>query len=493
MKFNAKLRLLQLTRPWRCWTSILILMISSNHARAQAPVEAARDDAAIWSQWVNDTTWMVARIDPQRLELGELANIFGKQPVWLVADVPYSESQPALRLWIQREQASEPEDRSAALRKWPFGDPEVDGEFLRYSLFVPLRATRPVTATSAALTAERAELREALATTADAPLQCIIIPPAYLRKTVSDLMPELPNRLGGGPTSVLTDGLLWAALTIDRNASGTELQIQSASRAAAERLAERLPDLVTRVANLTPQTKLGNVLTDAIRSEVRNDQVVLKLDAKRTTAAWKMVVQRTLQQTASLTSQQQLLQIILAIHNYHDVHGQFPPLAKGRDEQGRPLLSWRVHLLPFLDEAELYAQFRLDEPWDSAHNLPLIDKIPEVFFAPSVPLGHTVLLAPAGENTIFGGTQPLTFRSVTDGLSNTAVLVAVAPDRAVPWTAPEDYAFDPNDPAAGLARDAAGRFLMAAGDGSVQQVSGDRSAATLLHLFQMNDGNPVQW
>jgi len=71
--------------------------------------------------------------------------------------------------------------------------------------------------------------------------------------------------------------------------------------------------------------------------------------------------------------------------------------------------------------------------------------------------------------------------------------VAVAPDRAVPWTAPEDYTFDPNDPAAGLARDAAGRFLMAAGDGSVQRVSGDRSAKTLLHLFQMNDGNPVQW
>src|SRR5690606_22337112 len=171
MNSCPKLSLLRLTRRSRCWVSILVLILASNHAcaqtPAQAPVEAARDDAAIWSQWVNDTTWMVARIDPQRLELGELANIFGRQPVWLVADVPYSASQPALRLWIQREQASEPEDRSAASRKWPFGDPEVDGEFLRYSLFVPLRATRPVTATSAALTAERAELREALATTAD--------------------------------------------------------------------------------------------------------------------------------------------------------------------------------------------------------------------------------------------------------------------------------------------------------------------------------------
>jgi len=493
MNSCPKLSLLRLARHSRCWMSILVLILASNHACAQAPAEAARDEAAIWSQWINDTTWMVARIDPQQLELGELANVLGRQPVWLAADVPYSESQPALRLWIKREQAGEPEDRSAALRKWPFGDPEVDGEFLRYSLFVPLRATRPATATSAALTAERAQLREALAATADAPLQCIIIPPEYLRKTVRDLMPELPNRLGGGPTSVLTDGLLWASLTMDRNASGTELKIQSASRAAAERLAERLPDLVTRLANLTPQTKLGDVLTDAIQPEVQNDQIVLKLDAERTAAAWKTMVQQLLRQASSQTTQQQLRQIVLAIHNFHDAHGQFPPPAKGRDEDGKPLLSWRVHLLPFLDETELYARFRLDEPWDSEHNLPLVEQIPDVFFSASVPQGHTVLLAPVGENTIFGGDERVTLRSVTDGTSNTAMIVAVNPERAVPWTAPEDYVFDPADPGAGLAQDVAGHFLMAAGDGSVQQVPVDRSAETLLHLFQMNDGNPVQW
>jgi len=495
MNSCSKLSLLRLTRHSCCWVSILILflILASNHTVAQAPAEAARDDAAIWSQWVNDTTWMVARIDPQQLEIRELADLLGEQTVWLAADLPYTASQPVVRLWIQRDQAGRANDVSAKLSRWPFGEPEVEGDFLRYSYYMPKHTPPPATVIVARLTAERPQLREALAATADAPLQCILIPPDYLRKTVRDLMPELPSRIGGGPSAVLTEGLQWASMTIDRSASGTEFKIQSASPDAAEQFAKRLPDLVMRVVNLIPQAGQAPALADAIQPEVQNDQIVLKLDAKRTTAAWKTMVQQMLRQAGSQTTQQQLRQIVLAIHDFHDAHGRFPPSAKGRDEQGKPLISWRVHLLPYMGETELYARFRLDEPWDSEHNLPLVEQIPEVFFSPSVPPGHTVLLAPVGENTIFGSSKPVRIQSVTDGVSNTAIIVAVKPERAVPWTAPEDYVFDPADPGAGLAQDVADHFLMAAGDGSVQQVPVNRSAETLLHLFQMNDGNPVQW
>src|ERR1700676_3675353 len=81
-----------------------------------------------------------------------------------------------------------------------------------------------------------------------------------------------------------------------------------------------------------------------------------------------------------------LKQIGLAMHNYHSTYDCFPP-AVTADDQGRPLLSWRVLILPYLEEAPLYAQFHLDEPWDSPHNLPLASKMPRVYTCPSDPTG----------------------------------------------------------------------------------------------------------
>src|SRR5690606_33504900 len=92
-----------------------------------------------------------------------------------------------------------------------------------------------------------------------------------------------------------------------------------------------------------------------------------------------------------------LKQMGLAMHNYHDSKGQFP----AGDQGG---LSWRVHLLPLLGHEELYRQFKLDEPWDSAHNKPLIEKRPDVYWHPAVtdlPPGMTVYVAPVGPGTLF--------------------------------------------------------------------------------------------
>src|SRR4051812_3210305 len=66
-----------------------------------------------------------------------------------------------------------------------------------------------------------------------------------------------------------------------------------------------------------------------------------------------------------------LRQLGLALHSYHDVHGRFPPaVVSGKD--GRPLYSWRVALLPYLEHDRLYNQLKLDQPWDGPHNKPLL-------------------------------------------------------------------------------------------------------------------------
>lgn len=134
-------------------------------------------------------------------------------------------------------------------------------------------------------------------------------------------------------------------------------------------------------------------------------------------------------------------QILLAFHNYYSVNGHFPPLANfGTD--GLPKLSWRVALLPFLEENDLYKEFRQDESWDSPHNMALIGRMPAVFQAPgSAPhaVGETRFRGFAGKWAMFEGTRGIKIEEITDGTSNT-VFIAVAAE-AVPWTKPGELPF----------------------------------------------------
>ena len=78
-----------------------------------------------------------------------------------------------------------------------------------------------------------------------------------------------------------------------------------------------------------------------------------------------------------------LQRLLVALHKYHDVHKHFPPaVVLGKDGKGTVPHSWRVELLPFLDEQELYDQYRFDEPWNSKHNATLLPRMPSVFRSP---------------------------------------------------------------------------------------------------------------
>jgi len=125
-------------------------------------------------------------------------------------------------------------------------------------------------------------------------------------------------------------------------------------------------------------------------------------------------------------------QIGLALHNYHDLNNRFPPPAKlGKDD--KKLLSWRVAILPYIEQQELYNQFHLDEPWDSDHNKKLIEKMPEVFRSPGQKgeQGKTVYLGADGKQSVFEGPKPIGLRSIVDGSSNTILVVEADDDRAV--------------------------------------------------------------
>jgi len=146
-----------------------------------------------------------------------------------------------------------------------------------------------------------------------------------------------------------------------------------------------------------------------------------------------------------------LKQIGLAIHNYHGANDSLPTAAI-TDKNGRPLLSWRVAILPYLESSPLYAKFHLDEPWDSPHNLSLLDPMPDVYSCPSDrtrkpgTTGYQAIIGPATAFT--PDFKPLSFQDFTDGLNET--LLVGESRRCVPWTKPEDVPFDMTIPLAGL-------------------------------------------
>ena len=205
------------------------------------------------------------------------------------------------------------------------------------------------------------------------------------------------------------------------------------------------------------------------------------------------------------TSQNNLKQITLALYVFHERHGKLPALYS-TDASGRPLLSWRVHILPYLEHEELYRRFRLDEPWDSEHNRALLREMPDVYRCPETASDGFVTnyLAISSESSflisptqaMFGETTPIgiSMKQVTDGASNTIAIVEANDDRAREWTRPEDFRVVADNPLDGLghARDPK-VFLTAFGDGSTRVVSRDLDPKKFLGLTTRNGGEPVDW
>ncbi len=138
-----------------------------------------------------------------------------------------------------------------------------------------------------------------------------------------------------------------------------------------------------------------------------------------------------------------LQRIAMAMREYEAAQGCFPP-AYVTDKQGKPLYSWRVLLLPYLGQQDLYDQYRLDEPWNSENNHEVSDLAVEMFQCPGQPdtkLPTTNYLMVVGEHTISNGRQPRKITEITDGLTDTIMLVEVA-DSLIYWAQPEDLHFD---------------------------------------------------
>ena len=184
----------------------------------------------------------------------------------------------------------------------------------------------------------------------------------------------------------------------------------------------------------------------------------------------------------------------LAFHNYHDTFQSFPKAGGPAQESdtSKDGLSWRVHLLPFLDQAPLYNKFHLDEPWDSDHNKTLIEQMPDIFKVEGVDEpGETSIHVFIGEGAPFADDAAPGIRDFTDGTSNTLLAVVAGPDKADVWTKPGGLEFDADDPFAVLG-DIGETFVVLFCDGSVRRIRDTIEPDTLLHLIQHQDNQRIE-
>jgi hypothetical protein len=172
----------------------------------------------------------------------------------------------------------------------------------------------------------------------------------------------------------------------------------------------------------------------------------------------------------------------------------FPPQAT-YDKNGKPMLSWRVMILPYVEQQNLYNQFHLNEPWDSEHNKKLLAKMPKVYASPQdekTVTDHTTHYQGFfGKGAIFEGKKGIRIADITDGTANTFLIVEAS--KAVPWTKPEDIPYDPGKPLPKLGLPGASGFQAVFCDGSVHFISHTIKPMTLRNLITRNDGNVIDF
>jgi len=360
----------------------------------------------------------------------------------------------------------------------------------------------------------RPELATAIASVTDGTAaQAVITLPKYSSRVIEEIMPTLPSEIGGGSSTLLTQGCLWAALGVDPQTPSVRLVIQAESSVAAVRLQYRIGEWLMlpyghgdEVELYSMQSNFREVFTPDIYQEIVgiltpeivDDQLIVEyaLDESARTLISRAsgpIATRIGEEFRWGGAVNSLKQITLSLHNYHDVNRALPAPAS-LDEDGKPLLSWRVYVLPYLEENDLYNEFHLDESWDSPHNIQLLDRMPNVYastpgFGTSIPPGKTIFQAVTGESTIFEGPEGCEFRDITDGMSNTVLAVCVDPDHAVEWTKPSDWEFNLETSSDGLWK-IDGGVWMAFCDGSVRRIMIPEDPTEWNPIFTKDGGEP---
>lgn len=201
----------------------------------------------------------------------------------------------------------------------------------------------------------------------------------------------------------------------------------------------------------------------------------------------------TVHRAASRTQSHNCLkQMAIAMEGYQTIEKNLPPAAI-YDRQGQPLLSWRVLILPYIEQEMLYKEFHLAEPWDSPHNLRLLLRMPRIYSRDgswNAKVYRTPYQVFVGNGAAFEGKRGLRLpEDFPDGTANTLLIVEAA--ELVPWTKPADLPFDRKRPLPALGYSYPPVFLAALADGSVRSIHRQLSETTLRAAITRNGGETL--
>lgn len=352
----------------------------------------------------------------------------------------------------------------------------------------------------------RADLAQAMKSwNANHSIQVAIIPTEDQKKAIREYAPLLAGRFPGLDPGDLTNGMEWAGLSLDIFPPKAKLFIKQADGKAATKalnfmqkgleiapkfLAQQpdAKDIVEHVGKIVDELKKGmKVENDGLLLEMEDSQPILDLVGE--------AAKKAQEAAKRMQSTNNLKQIALAFHNHASAYGNAFPSPAIVSKDGKALLSWRVKILPFIEQDNLYKQFKLDEPWDSDHNKKLIARMPKVYQNPSAKVenGKTTYVVPTGKGSLFPDkAKEVKFPAITDGTSNTILLLEVPSNMAVTWTKPDDWEVGAAEAVEKLLAGVKDGFNAAFADGSVRYIAKKIDLKTLKAVFTPDGGEAVQ-
>jgi hypothetical protein len=500
---------------------VLIALVSGAASAAEKHDFAAR--ASLIAPWIDEQTFAVAHVDLTRVAVDSLCDQIA--PLKLLSAEEIAGMKLAAGLIHQRLTAAGTKDvyvffsladgllhpRVFAVIPLDAGsDEKAIGGVLAMTAVERRGDVLLVAGDRAALARlgnmtydSRPELSSALEAAGDSAAQLLILPPKHYRRVLEEAVGEFPKQLGGGPISIVTRGALWAAIGVDIPPhAAVRATIQSEDAHAAEALRDKIAALL-RLALSARQSRKSIPDLDKVAAlllpEVHGNRLVVVLDDKNhgidsLLSSLATPIETAKRQSASARSSNNLRNIALAMHDY-EIRNKHFPLPGSLSPQGKPLLSWRVEILPAVDQSALYKEFHLDEPWDSPHNRTLINKMPDVYrlsASQNKEPGRTNYLLPVGNGAGFAADKPTEMKDITDGTSNTIMIVEVDDDHAAIWTKPDDWQFDPQEPAKGLGRFFNGNFNAGFFDGHTLLIPASTDSKTLKALFTRAAGDKAE-
>jgi hypothetical protein len=345
-----------------------------------------------------------------------------------------------------------------------------------------------------------AEIAEtALASLAKFDIGVAIIGSPDTRKVLAELNPDFADPFGNLNGKMIANDVQWSSMGLSfKNKTGS-LIVQCSDNRTSKQLAaaaEKLIPFLQSKSLLDPP--VAAYINENFKAEANESRLVADLSDLFKEDGLTLLMKEVTAQQGQKEQMKRLQLIAKGCHKFEEANKKLPATAN-YDKEGKPLLSWRVHILPYMNQNNLYKLFRLDEPWDSEHNIKLLKMLPDCYFGmaanpnqDNLEAGKTIYLRPTGKGTLFDGSTAPTFAMMTDGTVSTMLAVVAGDDHAVEWTRPVDWKFDSEKPWQGLGVKKGEKLKIVTADGAGHRIRDDIDDVQLRNLVNPQDGDIVR-